>query len=75
MHPEDPHRAKEMMEALALALDALEERPEEAARLHADLLARMDELRALGLSLPDDPADLEEWLSEALGDEPDNLPV
>ncbi|MCC6008703.1 MAG: hypothetical protein JJU40_13640 [Rhodobacteraceae bacterium] len=75
MHPEDPHRAKEMMEALSLALDQLEERPAEAARLHAELKERVAELRALGLDLPDDPEALEAWLAEALGDAPDNLPV
>lgn len=66
---------EDMKAALAVLLEEIADRPEDAAILEEELRARIAELKALGLDVPDNLDALENWLDDELGPEPDNMPV
>jgi hypothetical protein len=51
---------------IAMLMDEITTAPEDAHALQEALRERLAEMQALGLSLPDDLVDLEEYLEEGL---------
>lgn len=58
--------------AIMMMVSEMEHRPEDAHELHLQLREKLDEIRAMGLPLPDDLVELERKLTRDVeGVEPD----
>ena len=51
---------------IAMLLEEMQNQPEDKWELHEQILEKLNELRALGLPLPDDLVELEETLASEL---------
>ncbi len=67
---------EEMKAAIYLMLEEIEKRPDDRHLLQEELRAKISELRALGLPVPDDILRLEDQLEQDEADDMyDNMPV
>ena len=56
----------QLMSEISMLLSEMENRPDDQWELHEQILEKLNELRALGLPLPEDLVQLEEKLSREL---------